>query len=624
MNITDQRKARASAIAAAGGLEEAIAAEVLSPHPDLTLSEALVLGLMRQGVTRYVGVFGHGSTDLGEVLRVYEDAGLVRTWAVRHETEAAHAATALRWVTGEQVAVVTSIGPGAMHAFAGSLASASDGLGVWHLYGDETTEDEGPNMQQIPKHEQGLFARLFGTLGDAYSLHTPQALPAALGRGQTTVNHPWRQGPFFLLLPMNVQPAVMEGFNLDSLPARKQLEAGPAADGPALVAATVAVGAARRIVVKVGFGARHAGEAIVRFLERTGAVAVHTPIATGVVPASHPQNMGVGGSKGSICGNHAMEHADLVVAVGTRFVCQSDSSRTGYPEARRVITINPDPHTANHYSRNIALVGDTAATLDDLCRRLDEMDLWTDAGHWLTECAARQDEWRAWRQARYDRPTLHDPIWAREVLTQPAAIKAALYWARANDAVSFFDAGDVQANGFQIAEDEVPGRTVTETGASYMGFAASALLATAITDRPFYGLAFTGDGSFTMNPQILIDGAVHGATGCILLLDNRRMAAISSLQEAQYGADYATWDHLKVDYVKWADAVTGVKGFFGGHDVRSLVAALDKARAHPGLSLVHVPVYYGPHPLGGLGAFGRWNVGSWVRDVQRLRQDIGL
>jgi len=35
----------------------------------------------------------------------------------------------------------------------------------------------------------------------------------------------------------------------------------------------------------------------------------------------------------------------------------------------------------------------------------------------------------------------------------------------------------VQANGFQIVEDDRTGDTFTEAGASYMGFAASALLA---------------------------------------------------------------------------------------------------------------------------------------------------
>ena len=40
----------------------------------LTLSEALIVGLLKQGVTQYYAIFGHGSTDLGEVLRIGSDA----------------------------------------------------------------------------------------------------------------------------------------------------------------------------------------------------------------------------------------------------------------------------------------------------------------------------------------------------------------------------------------------------------------------------------------------------------------------------------------------------------------------------------------------------------------------
>ena len=43
---------------------------------------------------------------------------------------------------------------------------------------------------------------------------------------------------------------------------------------------------------------------------------------------------------------------------------------------------------------------------------------------------------------------------------------------------------------------------------------------------------------------------------------------------------------------------------------------LKEARAHDGLSLVHVPVYAGDDPLGGMGSYGAWNVGNWVEDVQ--------
>ena len=149
-----------------------------------------------------------------------------------------------------------------------------------------------------------------------------------------------------------------------------------------------------------------------------------------------------------------------------------------------------------------------------------------------------------------------------------------------------------------------------------MGFAASALLASAIAEEPRYCIALTGDGSFLMNPQILVDGTAHGVRGAVVVLDNRRMAAISSLQIDQYGRDFATHDSVPVDYVALAGAIGGVNALFGGFDGASLKAALSKAHAHQGLSLIHVPVYWGSDPLGGMGAYGRWNVGDWCDDVQ--------
>src|SRR5512136_142072 len=185
---------------------------------DLTLSEALVLGLLKQDIRTYLTVLGHGSTEIGEVLRIYQQAGLVKVYGLHSEIEASHAATALRWIRGEKAAVVTSIGPGALQALAASIVPASDGIGVWYLFGNETTEDEGFNMQQVPKHEQDLFLQLAATMGRAYSLHTPLALPTALQRGAVTVGHPSRPGPFYLLLPMNTQTAWLPGFNLHELP----------------------------------------------------------------------------------------------------------------------------------------------------------------------------------------------------------------------------------------------------------------------------------------------------------------------------------------------------------------------------------------------------------------------
>ena len=51
-----------------------------------------MLGLLKQGVRKYFRHFDHDSTDLGNVLRIYEEEGVTRTINCRNEVEMAHAA----------------------------------------------------------------------------------------------------------------------------------------------------------------------------------------------------------------------------------------------------------------------------------------------------------------------------------------------------------------------------------------------------------------------------------------------------------------------------------------------------------------------------------------------------
>ncbi|MEK7947478.1 thiamine pyrophosphate-dependent enzyme [Pigmentiphaga sp. YJ18] len=618
-------QARAAAIARAGGLQEALEQGLLSRRVSVSLSEALVLGLLRQGVCKYLAIFGHGSTDLGEVLRVYTEAGVTRVFNFRNEVEMAHAGTALAWIHGETCAVVTSIGPGALQAMAGSLAAASNGVGLYHIYGDETTHGEGYNMQQVPRPVQHVYGQMTALMGDSYVLHTPEALRDALRRGTRRVHHPFKPGPFYLLLPVNTQPRRIEQLNLAALPERLRVARQAVADPEAIEEAAVLLRKYDRIVVKAGGGARAHAAAVRRLVEATGAVAVLSPGSTGVLPDAHPQNMHVGGSKGSISGNHAMERAELLVVIGSRAVCQSDCSGTGYPRARDVININGDLDDVAHYNRTLGLHGDIGAVLDQLLSALVVVrDTSLGRQGWLDECAAAKRAWKDFLASRQNLGGLHDEVWNGIVLTQPEAIKIVADFAGDIDAVKLFDAGDVQANGFQTVEDDTPFRTYTESGASYMGFATCAVVASGLAARPRYAVAFTGDGSFMMNPQALISAVEHGANGMIVIFDNRRMAAISSLQHAQYGVDFRTNDGVAVDYVAMALAVRGVKAVWGGHTARSLQQALREAHAHPGLSVVHVPVYAGSDERGGLGAYGSWNVGNWCEQVQQryLSMDI--
>jgi 3D-(3,5/4)-trihydroxycyclohexane-1,2-dione acylhydrolase (decyclizing) len=334
--------------------------------------------------------------------------------------------------------------------------------------------------------------------------------------------------------------------------------------------------------------------------------------------------MHVGGSKGSISGNHAMSEAELVIIIGSRAVCQTDCSGIGYKSARFVININGEFADALHYNHTLALPGDISVIANRLADELGRMTLDGAKREWLAACRAKKKEWQEFKRARFENPPMLDSVWQRPVLSQPAAIKAVADFARSFDAVKYFDAGDVQANGFQIVEDDRSDQTFTEAGASYMGFAVSALLASAFAREPRYGIAFSGDGSFTMNPQVLIDAVAHGARGMIVIFDNRSMAAIGALQRAQYGDMFKASDDVAIDYVRLCSAISGVTAVFGGYDLATLKRALQEAYRPDGLSVVHVPVYAGHDPLGGLGAWGQWNVGNWCEDVQAewLNQDL--
>lgn len=582
---------------------------------ELTLSEALVVALLKQKVTQFYAIFGHGSTDLGEVLRLYHEEGVLSVINCRNEVEMAHAATAYAWVHGKTPAVVTSIGPGGLQAMAGSLAAASNGVGVYHIYGDETTNGEGYNMQQIPKREQAIFGKLGALVGQSYTLQTPGALRDCMRRGTACVHHPYKASPFFIMLPINTQPQVTQ-VNLATLPPPQKFPVQAPANISAYDEAVTFMRSHAKIVVKAGGGTRAHYKALRRFVFKAGLPVVLSPGSSGVLMDAHAQNMHVGGSKGSISGNYAMREAEGVIVIGSRGVCQADCSGVGYPNATGVLNINGDLDDLAHYANTIALPGDITSVLDCLVSAMGENTGAELRRDWVRDCAAAKDEWTAFKQKRLDAAPIEDDVWKQPVLTQPAAIHTVSTFANAKGAIKFFDAGDVQANGFQIVEDDAPGQTYTETGASFMGFSGSALLGSAYVDGAKYGIAFTGDGSFMMNPQILIDGVEHGVRGMIALFDNRRMAAITGLQYDQYGHEFKTNDSVAVDYVAMAGSVSGVKAVHAGTTKETLQSALEEAYAHDGLSLVHIPVYAGRDPIAGMGAYGSWNVGNWVDDVQ--------
>ncbi len=156
---------------------------------------------------------------------------------------------------------------------------------------------------------------------------------------------------------------------------------------------------ADRVATKVGGGARHAASAVPALAEASGAAVVLSPGTVGVLPDAHPQNLHVGGAKGSISGNWAMQEAELLVVVGSRAVCQSDCSGIGWPKVRHVVNINADPIDAQHYNETTPLLGDAAVVCERLARLLP-WPLSRAKSAWVAEAARKKAEWQALRAAR--------------------------------------------------------------------------------------------------------------------------------------------------------------------------------------------------------------------------------
>lgn len=76
-----------------------------------------------------------------------------------------------------------------------------------------------------------------------------------------------------------------------------------------------------RPIVYFGGGVRSCGglPAPARFAGKTGMPATYTLMAAGVLSYGEPHNLGLLGMHGCYAANKAIDEADLVIAVGTRF-----------------------------------------------------------------------------------------------------------------------------------------------------------------------------------------------------------------------------------------------------------------------------------------------------------------
>src|SRR5436309_559881 len=309
---------------------------------NMTLTGAQILweALVREGVT---DVFGYPG---GAILPAY-DAMLgypIRHILVRHEQGATHMADGYARASGKVGVAIATSGPGATNMVTGIATAMMDSSPIVCITGQVGSKLIGSDAFQ----ETDITGITLPITKHNYLVTRADDVAPAV-REAFAVARSGRPGPVLVDITQDAQqascevdwaaaePHLTEAFD-DALPGD-----GDYRDAVALL------NASERPLILAGHGVMLSGaERAVTALAEQG----HTPLAVtllgiGGIPASHPLNLGMMGMHGEAWVNHAIQEADLLIALGMRFDDRVTGNLKTYAPTAKKIHVDIDPAEFN-------------------------------------------------------------------------------------------------------------------------------------------------------------------------------------------------------------------------------------------------------------------------------------
>ena len=520
----------------------------------LTGAQALIKSLEKQGVEVIFGLPG------GAILPVYDPIldSSIRHILVRHEQGAGHAAEGYAHVTGRPgVAMVTS-GPGATNIVTPLADAAMDSIPLVVVTGQVPTTAIGTDaFQECPITGVTMDITKHNWLvTDAQDI--PRVIAEAFHVATTG-----RPGPVLVDVPKDVSNSQMEWYwpsSLDELDLpgyHPQIEGDPAQ----VRRAAELILAAERPVIYAGGGILKARAAeVLRLLaERTGIPVVTTLMARGAFPDSHPLCLGMPGMHGNYTAVTAMQRADLLVALGSRFDDRVTGKVAAFAPDAKVIHVDIDPAELGKVRRpDAAIAGDCRAVIAELIDALEALGFGPDGAEAGSPAAARPDtspwmaEIRQW-QERFPLSYQQEdggPL-------KPQFVVETLRDATPDDTIVVAGVGQHQMWASQYWRFDHPYTWVNSGGAGTMGFAVPAAMGAKVGRPDKMVWAIDGDGCFQMTAQELVTASAERIPIKVAILNNAYLGMVRQWQELFYEERYSEV-YLSPDlpdYVKWAEAM---------------------------------------------------------------------
>ena len=500
----------------------------------LTGAQIIWDSLVRQGVT---DVFGYPG---GAILPAY-DAMLgypVRHILVRHEQGATHMADGYARASGKVGVAIATSGPGATNMVTGIATAMMESSPIVCITGQVGSKVIGSDAFQ----EIDITGITLPITKHNYLVTRAQDIAPAIFEAFAIAKE-GRPGPVLVDITKDAQQASCE---VDWAAAEPHLteaydEALPG-DGDYRDAVAL-INNAERPLILAGHGIMQSGaeREVLQLAERAGIPIAVTLLGIGGIPASHPLNLGMMGMHGEAFVNHAIQQADLLIALGMRFDDRVTGNLKTYALTAKKIHVDIDRAELNKNVRvDVAIAKDLKPALNEWMPHIKsgERRAWLDTIDVLKGDSAVRDI-----QNLPD----NGHLYAAHVIND-------LWRLTGGDAVVVTDVGQHQMWEAQYYKHDKSRSLITSGGLGTMGFALPAAIGAKVARPDAEVWVVCGDGGFQMTMCELATIVQEGLDVNVAIINNGYLGMVRQWQEFFYEKRYAATPLIGPDFTKLAQA----------------------------------------------------------------------
>ena len=521
----------------------------------LTGSQIFVEVLVEQGVDTLFGYPGGAVLNLYDEL--YKNSDRIRHVLTAHEQGASHAADGYARATGRTGVVLATSGPGATNLVTGIATAYMDSVPMVAFTGNVATTLLGKDSFQ-EAYIEGITMPI---TKHNYTVRRVEDLADTM-RAAFRIAQSGRKGPVLVDIPKDVTAAVCE-----FTPKEPELiRTVTSYNEEDVQKAAAMINEAKRPIVYFGGGVRSAVgcQPLRDLLTKADIPATYTLMAAGVLSYGEEHNLGLLGMHGCYTANKAVDEADLVIAVGTRFSDRVALNPDAFAKRAKIIQIDIDPsELGKNVDIDLSLTGDASYVLQAILPHVKE------AKHtdWMDQIHA----WQAMDYKPVDSDTELKPHQIINEICEQAG----------PEAVYVTDVGQHQMWAAQYLHHTKSRGFLTSGGLGTMGFGYGAAIGAQMAlGRDARVVMLTGDGSFHMNLNEGCTAVSYDLPIITVIFNNQVLGMVRQWQTTFYEKRYSDTDpHRKTDFVKLAEAF-GAKGYRATTPAEFKAAFTDAMKQH--------------------------------------------